>query len=558
MRVLQASRRLRTMGMAMLIGTLVCSRALSAQEVRGTVRDSGSRAPIPGAVVLLMDSSGAVVARRATDRSGEFRFSASSGARQLRVLRLGFRPLLRPLAATESSAMLDLFLATTPVHLAPVRATARASCPARNDRAAAFAVLEQLRAALLATVISAQDNRATMTRLSFDRRLEGKDDRVASQSVRMSVVVTAQAPFGAVHGASEFVRQGFRSGSDGDYTYLGPDAETLLSDDFASGYCFFLLPPERTRPRQIGLGFEPATREIGRIDISGALWADTSTRTLHDLEFRYLGLEREVDALRPGGRVSFRQLPNGVTLIDRWALRLVSGRRFVGAGTLVGTGEIVGRTPARLFVQEMGGELARVEWPSGDAWTASLATLRLQAFAKGGEPARGVRIELLGTDYHTITDSTGSAVIQSLLPGPYAVVVREPALSPLNLPLSTSVAFVAQRDSTMVAKLRVETAEDFVRSRCARDGPLTGGGWILGRVMTRDGKAVNDARWLIRDGSGSTLVQGGRVAGDGLFHWCRLPFDARVEIEGWRGDRHVKSTRVLTDRVTIVPLVLEQ
>jgi hypothetical protein len=47
------------------------------------------------------------------------------------------------------------------------------------------------------------------------------------------------------------------------------------------------------------------------------------------------------------------------------------------------------------------------------------------------------------------------------------------------------------------------------------------------------------------------------VGGDGLFHWCQLPFDRRVEIEGWRGDHRARSVRTLSDRVTIVPLVLD-
>lgn len=545
------------MSIAPVIGMLMSSGHLCAQELRGSVRDSASRQPIPSAVVLLVDSSGAVLARRATDALGVFRFARNPGARQLRVLRLGFRPLVQSLSPTERSAPLEVVLATTPVQLAPVRATAQAACPGHDDRAAAYAVLEQVRAALLATVISAENNRATMTRLLFDRRMESTGDRIASQSVRVKVAGAQRQPFGAARDASAFVRQGFREASGEGQIFFAPDAETLLSDDFASGYCFFLTRPDRSRPHQIGLGFEAATRERGRVDVAGALWVDTVTRTLHDLEFRYVGLDREVEALRPGGRISFRQLPNGVTLVDRWALRLVSGRRFTGAGNLASTGEIVRNASARLSTREVGGELARAEWPGGEVWAAPLGTLRLRAFAKGGEPAAGARIELLDTDYQATTDSTGSVALESLLPGPYAVAVADPKLSQLGIPLTTSLTFVAERDSTVVARLRVETAEDFVRSRCLRDGPVTGGGWVLGRVTTRDGRAVEDAHWLIRDAFGSTLVEGGRVGGDGLFHWCQLPFDRRVEIEGWRGDHRARSVRTLSDRVTIVPLVLD-
>src|SRR5689334_2050610 len=130
MRVSHGMRRLTAMSLATLIGMLVSPGALPAQELRGTVRDSASRQPISAAVVLLVDSTGVVLARGATDVSGAIRLPASPAARQLRVLRLGFRPLARSLTSIDSSATLDILLATVPVHLAPVVTTAHASCPA--------------------------------------------------------------------------------------------------------------------------------------------------------------------------------------------------------------------------------------------------------------------------------------------------------------------------------------------------------------------------------------------------------------------------------------------
>ena len=94
--------------------------------------------------------------------------------------------------------------------------------------------------------------------------------------------------------------------------------ETLIDDAFAQRYCVRITPPDRTRPDHVGLGFEPVDREDGRIDMVGTVWVDTLSRVLQDLTFRYVGLDRQTSALGPEGRLTFRELPNGVVIIDQW------------------------------------------------------------------------------------------------------------------------------------------------------------------------------------------------------------------------------------------------
>src|SRR5262245_40914197 len=61
-------------------------------QLRGVVRDSASRAAIPGAVLILLDSSGKALGRNLTNERGQYALILSPGMQQLQVLRIGFRP----------------------------------------------------------------------------------------------------------------------------------------------------------------------------------------------------------------------------------------------------------------------------------------------------------------------------------------------------------------------------------------------------------------------------------------------------------------------------------
>src|SRR5262245_13473844 len=64
-----------------------------AQTVRGTVVGRGE-APMPGVLLVLLDSSG-VVGRSFSDERGAFRVTASrAGAFRLQATRIGFRPVV--------------------------------------------------------------------------------------------------------------------------------------------------------------------------------------------------------------------------------------------------------------------------------------------------------------------------------------------------------------------------------------------------------------------------------------------------------------------------------
>ena len=550
----------------LLMASTALAPALHGQEVRGTVRDSSSNLPLPNTVILVLDPSGRPAARSTTDAQGRFRVVAwggkatgkaaqkAAGNLRLRVMRMGFRPHEVPLASVAGGTSVDIALTSFPINLEEVQVVAAPSCPKRPDRPFALALLQQVRMALYANVLARSQNSATVTQLLYARRFDGDGGRVAGQSVRVNVTNGASERFNAARSAAAVDRQGFRMDSAGAPGFLPPDAESLADDEFAENHCFRIMADDRTRPRQVGLGFEPAVREdTGHIDIVGTLWVDTLSRVLRDLTFRYVGLDRQTRALGPEGRLSFKELSNGVVLVDRWSLRLTADRGD-GDAPARPTDPMVGGW--RSNAQEIGGEVGRVSWPDGYSWTAPLGAVRLRAVDGQGRPASASIVQIVGTNYDVARDGDGAFVASGLLPGPYSVAIRDPRLAELDIPLTSSFRFTAVRDSTIDARVQVETADDFAAKRCGADAIGAGKGALLGRVVSADGRPVADARWTVRDEFGTAMIEGARVGADGMFHWCQAPMNKRLTIDVSRDERRASTSRLVSDRLTTMRFVL--
>src|SRR6185436_3673568 len=141
-----------------------------------------------------------------------------------------------------------------------------------------------------------------------------------------------------------------------------------------------------------GLGFRPADRRRGRVDVDGALWVDTIARALVDIDYQYVGIDERMKPFRPGGRIFFRAMPNGVVVIDRWSIRIVG---------------IEETALHRFYGAEVWGELARASWPDGTQWEGTLGSLQVQLTYDDGTPATGTIVRLEDTDYQGVADSTG-------------------------------------------------------------------------------------------------------------------------------------------------------
>lgn len=526
----------------LLAAACVIARAAGAQGFTGVVRDSLSRLPVGGAVVSTLDSAGGELSRGLSNERGEFRVTLRDGARTARVVRIGFVPVVVPLPPAAGGAVrLDLTMYSLPSMLQPRRVLANSRCSTRRDRAEALGLWEQARAGLLATIVAREENPAKVVRLEFFRQMDGNSDRVERMRVQTDSALVTGKTYVAAHAAADFARFGFATDSLATATYFAPDADVLLNDAFVGAYCFQLADRERSRPTQVGLRFLPADHRKGRVDIDGTLWVDTLARALVDVEFRYLNVEKGAVRFRPGGYVSFRSMTNGVVLIDRWWIRVVSA-------TPDSVMDLLGHLQPRdwLYAEEDGGELERATWPDGLDWKAPLGTLRVRALKKDGTPAVGTILSLVATQYFGAADERGIVEIKDLIPGPYQVRVIDPRIAELGVGLPTPLRFTAARDTTSLATLTVPTAESMIADRCVAHHVWEYGDslFTMGRVVTPDGKPVNDVRVHFAAQSNAYGEEWPVNAvyfdtgTDGMFEFChRYPLHTRIRYSAWRGGK---------------------
>ncbi|HUQ81358.1 MAG TPA: carboxypeptidase-like regulatory domain-containing protein [Gemmatimonadaceae bacterium] len=526
------------------------------QILRGVLRDSVSQLAISGAVVTLLDNSAAPVGRTISNERGQFRFVLlTSAVRRIRVVRLGFRPAEVAVAADRDlSGEIRITLVAIPMALQPVAITANPRCARRRDHTLALALLEQARAGLLATVVAPTDKPARVKRLRATRTKIGESDRVVHQRVKTDSAGGVFGAFGAARTAGDFVDRGFMEDSAGENVFYGPDAEVLLDDRFASGYCFRIMDRVRDRPNQVGLGFRAADRKDGRIDVEGALWIDTVARALVDIEYRYIGVDSRMEPFDPGGRIFFRTMPNGVPLIDHWVIRLVGAEP----------------PPARrLFGIEVWGELARASWPDSTHWQGTLGSLRATLVNHDGTPAPGAVIRLDDTDYIAVADSAGVAEIVDLVPGPYRLSFVDPDLAELNVEVASPQEFTAVRGTPVVRRLTVRTAESYVSERCHSNAKTSadsaasrdGSAWLIGRITDARGEPIEAAIWTLsyHDSMGDRrLFERVAVGSDGIFQFCRLQHGATVVVHVQaKGMQDAKVTATLTRQPTIVTVEMK-
>lgn len=313
---------MRHVAAAVLI-TFLLPAGVLAQVVRGDVVDAGTRQPLYGAIIALLDTAGHRVAGAITNDSGRFTVTAPvPGRYRLRANRIGFQSTTSGSFTLAAGQTLDrrLVASVVPVVLSSIQVTGKERCTTRPEEGrAAFLVWNEVRKALTATALTNQQRQLNVRIQSFDRDLDPKSGEVRNEQ-RTERAGTATEPFVALP-AAELEENGYAQVADSSSMYYAPDANVLLSDVFTTHHCF-RVEQSPTRPDSLlGLAFEPV-RHRDVPDVKGVLWVDRKTGELRTLEYLYTGLPRQIPRDRFGGDITFRRLATGAWIIDHWIMRL--------------------------------------------------------------------------------------------------------------------------------------------------------------------------------------------------------------------------------------------
>ncbi|MBC7894371.1 MAG: carboxypeptidase regulatory-like domain-containing protein [Cytophagaceae bacterium] len=216
---------------------------LAAQSIRGVVVQQDGATLARGIVVLVVGRDNRVAGRALTSATGAFDVKLqSAGSYTVRALRIGFRPTdVGPFdLAGDSLHVVRVVLRAEPIALEAVTVLSPQTCRSTGDGTAVAAAWLQARTALTAAAITAESEAFVSRYVTWDRVASDVDSIVTYQ--RSSVAVSARPKVFTSAPADSLARVGYAFIANDEFVYLGPDADVLLSDQFAGAHCFRLGP----------------------------------------------------------------------------------------------------------------------------------------------------------------------------------------------------------------------------------------------------------------------------------------------------------------------------
>ncbi|MFI5228188.1 MAG: carboxypeptidase regulatory-like domain-containing protein [Gemmatimonadales bacterium] len=529
-----------------------------AQTVRGLVVDAAAN-PVPGVVVLLVDTTarGSVAARALTNDRGEFRLAAGVvGSYRIRTMRIGYRPVSSEPVALHAGETLErrIVLSSVRLVLDTVHVVDRSACRTTGDSGlATFAIWEQVRTALTATLLTSSAGGIEATTIRYARTLDARMRRVRDQQARISSDYVRQ-PWRALT-ADSIRRFGYAIPSPGDSTtFYAPGIETLASTTFIADHCFHLQAS--TDPRTIGVAFTPAPSRRNVPEIAGTLWVDRASAELRSMEYHYVNLANmPADAVeRSGGDMEFARMRGGGWVISAWDIRMPLLIEEVNLGH---------REAQLRALRVSGGLLALARNGRDTIWSRPPRALHgLVVDSTTGRGVPGARVTLRGLAVAAVSDSAGRFTLPDLLYGEYTAEVRTPSLDSLGAVVVSDVPFT---DSTSTATLDVSPSAAAAPVLCGdhalfeHDPPV---GVLFGRVLQEGDTilprtatvAVQWKEFGIEEHGNVTSTSmrlrslGATTDARGEFRVCGVPVNTRLEVAVM-----VDNTPTPTDTVRIPP-----
>ncbi|MGI9042682.1 MAG: carboxypeptidase-like regulatory domain-containing protein [Gemmatimonadaceae bacterium] len=294
-----------------------CAGAQQQAELRVLVQAKPG-APLPGALVALVDPADNAVTESLSGSSGHVALKAAPGQYRVRVRRIGYRPFYTDPVAIPRAGEFVVNVESARVVLQAMVVSASTQCGRMgNDEATLSSAWEEISKALRSTQLTAEDVSAIGQSIKYRRELSRDGSTVSADSTFL--MSGRNRPFAAIDPAS-LARDGFvRGNTQYGWDFYGPDERVLLSSSFAETHCFKIVR-ERKRAGQVGVAFEPVPRRRAP-DIKGALWIDEETSELREITFQYVNAD-PVDRFDAGGFTRFRRMPSGAWIVSEWRLRM--------------------------------------------------------------------------------------------------------------------------------------------------------------------------------------------------------------------------------------------
>lgn len=528
---------------AALFVAAVAGRALpaSAQRFHGVLRDSNTGEPVSGAVVWLTGAQEKFLARTVSRDSGLFVIPRFQQARELHVIRIGYRPLVTALAL-DADSVLTLRITAIPLLLHAVASNGKRLCPGDAADTVALDLWNQARAALLAGVVAREAAPPRIRVYSYTQTLDPVRKHVVADSSTIKDFL-ADKPYVAARPGWVFADQGYiQDEPGGDRTYYAPDDGVMLDTTFIETHCLHVVDGDATHANQVGIGFEP-THADGRdtlVDIKGVLWLDARAPRLRSIEFTYTGLEPAASG--SGGDITFEN-EHGVPMISRWQIRSAA---LVDEETPSPNG-VRRRPPPRaerdnynvLNYRRSGGQLISASWDDGSEVHESLPRVVGQVVDTAGKPVAGIRVWARETHDTTVTDSSGKFHLPYTKPGSYVVVASDSLLATQGIARTVPSEQLLFGQHDFETKLVLYPRDAVLRLICPPGAYRPNTGTALVHVTDAQGNPVSDARvWVgAAPPSGVTQANDSRGSADpqGRFSVCGASLDHPLEIHAAKG-----------------------
>lgn len=520
------------------------STAVSAQTVRGTVRDANTSAPMPGVLVILQSDTGDVTwATGLTNGRGEFSLrAAQAGLYRVTAKRIGSRRLELPVFQLRAAEVLYRELLLEPVAFVLPNVAVRGAswCVTRREDEARIAVLwDEAQTALASASVVVRDSLVRTRLIRYQRTLNPRTLSVVRED-RTDTVVAPGAYFRSLSPDS-LERFGYWRQNGDTLTFDAPDLSVLLDRSFRRTHCFSLA--RQGIDGLVGIQFSPVQgRRIA--DIQGTLWMTANTFELQRIEFSYTDLPRVPNADRIGGEVHFSRVAEGSWIVQRWFIRMPSyNRRSAVSATAIPYHSKDGSANRPLMIERLveNGGLAFLDGP-----LSRIASLSGLLTDSAGIPVRAARVAIAGAAFSTQTDDSGTFTIDSIPEGAYRLEANDSLSHRLGAPLAQSnIELLGGKRYHIV--LRGDSSHALLTRVCGTPTPetalrlhLTRGGTPQSSVAVRLTWTNHDRTSTIRSVSNAELTT--KTGNDGTALFCGVPGNVSVELHAQDVDGVWKSS----------------